>query len=161
MWTREHGWDIEHPDHEPCALGPPEAFSGEPAEPGAAAALRPWYGPDDTGENSPTIHDVLGRRTRGYKTRPTAAEVVRAVNAGEPDEAGAWAIRTWLIESSYEEKWWARLERAYSWRTLVEAMHRAPVNFYRQYRWINTQAVHPEKVDRESFPKCWRAARWR
>ncbi len=125
----------------PCALAPPEAFSDElaPLDPGYW--FWPRIDPDRTGPRSATIEARLGLGCAGWIRQPTPAEFHEAVHAENPSPRQQTIVYAWALESTETELVHAWAERAYSWRTLVTALHNADFDVYPRIRIINHYAL--------------------
>ena len=121
----------------PCVLGPHAAFSPElaPLNPGY------WFWPridaERTRSRSATVAFRLGLSCAGWIEQPSAEEFHAAVHAEEPTERQQVIVYTWGLEATGIELIRAWAERAYSWRTLVSALHKAGFDVYPQIRLIN------------------------
>ncbi len=139
------------PNLQPCELAPPEAFSDQLAP----IRLSQRLGLDNvrqTGPNSVTLARVLASRTAGEPNPPTAAEVYDAIAASKRDERQRYAVETWIISATPVEMLDAWIERAYTWRALVKAMHECAWPWYEVYRAINFYADRSELVPNNALP---------
>jgi hypothetical protein len=139
------------PNLEPCELAPPEAFSDELAPIKLSRRLRLDI-ELETGPNSRTLARVILSRTAGEPDPPTPAEVYKAMAATERNERQRYAVETWITSATPVEMIDAWIERAYSWRMLVRAMHECPWPWYHVYRTINFCANRPELVPDDALP---------
>ena len=60
----------------------------------------------------------------GWREVPTAADFHNAIHRPAGTDRETAILLTWFHEAEMEEQVDARLERAYSWRQLVQALHR-------------------------------------
>ena len=139
------------PNLEPCELGPPEAFSDElaPIKLSRKLGLNTHR---ETGPNSVTLARVIASRTAGEPDPPTPAEVYDAMAAVKRNERQRYAVETWIINATPTDMLDAWIERAYSWRMLVRAMHECAWPWYHLYRTINFYADRPELVPDDALP---------
>ena len=80
--------------------------------------------PGTTGPNSRTVRIRLAKSCGGWSEPPTAAELHDAVLAETPDGRQQAILMTWASEAEWFELLQARLENAYTFRTLAAALHR-------------------------------------
>ena len=136
---RAHAARLRRRDRDalPERLGPPEVFSAERA--GADERRRRGLEvPEaETGRNSRTVAGRLRMSCAGWRRVPTAAEFHDAIH----DPAGTGRERAillvWCHEAHVAEQVQARLEGAYAWRDLAEALHRAGLTGGEAARRIN------------------------
>ena len=79
---------------------------------------------DRDGENSPTVAGRLRMSCAGWTKVPSAQEFYQAVHDPTGSERETAILLTWYHEADTLEHAKARLEGAYSWRELVQALHR-------------------------------------
>ena len=121
-------------------LKPAEAFSDEYAPSAELARLRPDADPDRTGPDSQTIRGVICGGCCGWKTPPTSEELYEAMRSPNPSERQR-AVATVLIhEADFEDLMNAHIERAFTWRQLVRAMHLRDYVPPRRARQVNAFA---------------------
>jgi len=124
-------------DAVPDVLGPPEAFSAHHGN----VTERARYGhvvPDDqTKGRSRCVTTRLRKSCAGWADPPTAEEFYNAVHAPENTDREAALLLTWYHEADIVEQLHARLEEAYSWRDLVQALHRVGLTRGEGARQIN------------------------
>ena len=138
QWERLKRYGMEL---RPCVLGPPEAFSDElaPLEPGYW--FWPRIDPERTGRHSATVESRLSLSCAGWIEHPTPPEFHEAVHAADATARQQTIVYTWALESTAIELVHAWAERAYSWRTLVTALHKADFDVYPRIRIINRYAL--------------------
>ena len=66
----------------------------------------------------------IARSTAGWEARPTTEEFYEAIRETRPSDRQAAIVAMWALEAGPREMLTAWTQRAYSWRTLVEALHR-------------------------------------
>ena len=81
-------------------------------------------GREPAGNQSPTVESRLRASCAGWKTIPTAEEFYQAVHDPKGNDRETAILLTWYHEAETREHVKARLEGAYSWRQLVQALHR-------------------------------------
>lgn len=128
----------ERSDCPPAALLPPDAFSDQPA--GAAAFRRLCEPATPCGRNAWAIHRRIMSSCAGWAQRPTADEFYEAVRARTPSDRQKTIIRMWGAEATVAEIIEAWVQRAYTWRELVAALHRAQFTYGPRIRIINRWA---------------------
>ena len=101
------------------ALRPAADFSDREAPPGLAAEPA-----RNTGENARAVRARIATSACGWPRPPTAAEFHDALRADRPTNRQFAIIALWAQEAGPREMLLAWVQRAYSWRTLVEALHR-------------------------------------
>ena len=115
----------EDPDAEPIMLAPAEAFGDRRG----SAELRARCGirtePGATGPESSAVAARIAGSCAGWVEPPTAAEFFEAVRAEAPTTRQADIISMWLLEATNDEVLLAWAEEAYSFRELVNAIHKA------------------------------------
>lgn len=80
----------------------------------------------------------------GWPQPPTAAEFYEAVRADAPNERQRIIVRAWALEATEIEMIRAWAEHAYTWRTLVRALHKSGFDQPQVIRTINDYAQVPE-----------------
>ena len=108
-------------------LKAPEAFDNEAS--------------GQVGKNSPTVEGRLRMSCAGWKSIPTPEEFYRAVHEPTGNDRETAILLTWYHEAETLEQVKARLEGAYSWRELVQALHRVGLTRGEGARQINRFAV--------------------
>ena len=109
------------PPNEP-ALRSPRDFSDQLA----ASSLCPSA--EDAGRKAKAVRVRIARSTAGWPVRPTADEFYEAIHAPYPSHRQAAIVAMWAQEAEPREMFSAWVQRAYSWRTLVAALHRHGLN---------------------------------
>ena len=107
-------------------LLPPENFSDELAAPeDYFDETSDWTTPDKprTGEESRALQDVVGGSCRGWAKPPTAKELYEAFQAETPDTRQRALLRTWFTEATVGQLTQGQVQRAYTDRQLVRAIH--------------------------------------
>lgn len=124
-------------DAVPDLLGPPEVFSTRQG----SATERAEYGhivPNaQTGPRSRCVTRRLRKSCCGWGKPPTAEEFYNAVHTPKRTAREASILLTWYHETDIIEQLDARLEEAYSWRDLVQALHRVGLIHGQGARQIN------------------------
>lgn len=105
------------PLHEP-PLRPPRDFPDQLASPGLCPAA------NDAGRNARAVRVRIARSTAGWEARPTTEEFYEAIRETRPSDRQGAIVAMWALEAGPREMLAAWTQRAYSWRTLVEALHR-------------------------------------
>ena len=128
----------------PCELGPPEAFSDEPA-PADYLDRWPTHVPNRFGPTSEAVTRRILSSCAGWPERPNAAEFYEAVRAEKPSDHQKALISMWAVEAETLDLFDAWGEHVYTWRLLVAAFHRAgPLRTYKRFRQLNRMAMVPE-----------------
>ena len=140
------------PNERPCTLAPPEAFGKEFAPEGLYARLYPDMDPARTGPESNTVNLVFESNCAGAVWRPDARLLYDGLAADTPTERQLNAIETWLLEATIEQTDRAWIERAYTWRGLVRAMHNTDLPIYEKWRVVNCFAENQSLVPDDSLP---------
>ena len=143
------------PDRQPCTLAPPDAFSDEFAPDSLYARLYPDMDPARTGPESKTVNLVFTSNCSGAVERPDARTLYNGLATETPSESELDAIETWLLEATMEQTKLAWIERAYTWRSLVRAMHNADMRIYEKWRTVNCLASDQSMVREDSLPILW------
>lgn len=117
MTKRTIGWIIEELKH-------PETFDNEHGDADEKRRGRVTRANDRDGENSPTVASRLRMSCAGWTKVPSAQEFYQAVHNPTGSERETAILLTWYHEADTLEHAMARLEGAYSWRELVQALHR-------------------------------------
>ena len=147
----EHPPEREH--KRPCLLGPPEAFSHEPA-PAWYFDLWPEHEPDCMGPTSMAVTRRLASSCCGWSQRPTAPEFHDAIHAERPTFRQRCLISTWAEEASRLDVLDAWGERVYTIRELVTAYHKVEGLYtWSSFRHLNNMALVPE-VDGIALWNC-------
>ena len=107
----------------PAMLLPPDAFSDRPATDDDFRRLCAPGTP--RGRYALAVRRRLASGCAGWKRRPTAEEFYDAVRAEQPTERQASIVRMWGAEATAGELIEAWVQRAYTLRQLVAALHRA------------------------------------
>ena len=107
----------------PAMLLPPNAFSDRPASEDDFRRLCADGTP--SGRHACAVQRRLASGCAGWKQRPTAEEFYDAVRAERPTNRQAGIIRMWGAEATAGELIEAWVQRAYTLRELVAALHRA------------------------------------
>lgn len=141
-----------HPNHRPCRLAPPEAFSDELARKGLRGELLPDRDPDRIETDSETVSRVFASRCAGDAQPPSAAELYRAMRREEPTEREHGVLCSWVMHATIDDLWWAWAERVYSWRMLARAIERSGLPWWEAYRYVNAHAERQEMVPDDAFP---------
>ena len=142
----------ENPNHKPCQLAPPEAFSNRLAPNNLAIELRPWLNPHRVGPNSQTVTGVFASRCCGYPTPPSSRELYDGIRRAKPTSRDLDVLSAWIIESTEQQQWDAWTEQAYSWRMLARAMHLVQYPCWERYRNLNVFTIRPELIPPNSVP---------
>ena len=143
---------INDPNHEPCRLAPPEAFSNELAPEDMREQLHPRRDPSQIEERSETVSRVFASRCAGDVEPPTAAELYHAMRQQNPNQREFDVLDSWIMHATVDDLWWAWSERAYSWRMLARAMQLVQLPWWEAVRYVNAHAQHQEMVPEDSFP---------
>ncbi len=143
---------MTNPNHRPCELAPPEAFSNELAPADLLARLRPHAEPAATRSRSATVSLVFASRCCGERRAATAPELYAAMRRREPNERDLDVLTSWLIHATPEQQWWAWVEQAYSWRMLARAMQLTGLPFWERHRIMNMHAYDQSLVPKSSLP---------
>lgn len=104
-------------------LGPPEVFSphrGSATERTEYCHVVPTT---ETGRRSRSVARRLQASCTGWTDPPSAEEFHDAVHAPQDTSREAAILLTWYHEADVIKQLDARLEEAYSWRELVQALH--------------------------------------
>ncbi len=145
-WIHPHRLSphARYPSAMPCALGPPEAFSNEPARPDYFD-LWPGHDPAWMGPNSVAVRLRICRSCAGWNRKPTPQEFYEAIRAQQPTPRQMALIAMWAVEASQLDIFDAWGEHVYTFRQLVAAFHRAgPLNAFTTFRFLNRMALVPE-----------------
>ena len=78
----------------------------------------------NTGQNARAVRARIATSARGWVRLPTADEFHGALRAERPTDRQFAIVALWAQEAGPQEMLMAWVQRAYSWRTLVEALHR-------------------------------------
>lgn len=133
--------DLSH--RRPCALGPPEAFSDEPA-PDWLLELWADHGPLAMGPASSAVRRRIALSCAGWNRKPTTAEFYAAIHASNPDPRQQALISMWAHEADLNDIVQAYIERVYTIRDLVAAFHRVHGLYtFDTFRWLNGTATTP------------------
>ena len=118
-------------------VGPEPAF---PDTYNAAAVER--YPPEDRGPDSKTVRGVLGRKTCGWRNRPTSREFHEAVRKHTRDKTARERSITeaFFTEATDGEILRAWSEGAFTWRQAARTMRNDPGTSSRRARWVNQRA---------------------
>lgn len=109
-------------------LLPPHLFSDEIA---AAELYQDWTTYSNNpqkpkpGPESPALAGLVASKCAGWPEVPTGRELYEALRAEAPTPRQQALIRTWWVEATFEQIMEAWLQRAYSIRDLVRAVHAA------------------------------------
>ena len=79
---------------------------------------------EDAGRKAKAVRVRIARSTAGWNVRPTAEEFYEAIRETRPSDRQAAIVAMWAQEAGPREMLMAWVQRAYGWRTLVEALHR-------------------------------------
>lgn len=79
---------------------------------------------EDAGRSARAVRTRIARSTAGWAVRPTAGEFHDAIHAARPSARQKAIVGIWAQEAGPREMLMAWTQCAYSWRTLVAAMHR-------------------------------------
>ena len=145
---------ITDPNHRPCQLAAPDAFSNELAD-DRLTGRRNRENPNAIRERSKTVEMVFASRCAGCPDPPTAEELFHALRADEPNARQLVVMASWVNNvnnASTKEQWSAWTEQAYSWQTLVRATHRFSLPLWEHYRILNTYAERQDLVPESSYP---------
>ena len=140
------------PNERPCELAPPRAFSDKLAPENLHQRLYPGDDRRLTGRHSATAERILATNCAGCIEIPSAEDLFDGLRRSEPTPRQLLAVETWLLEASSEDEWRAWVERVYSWRLLVEAMHRHKLPLYGKRRHIHLFATNQDLVPKHAFP---------
>ena len=99
--------------------------------------------PGERGTASRTVTRRFAMSCSGWKRRPTAAELYDAIRAHRPTERQKAILETWATEATDDELLAAWTEAAYTFRELVEALHRAGIERCRAAGALNRWATYP------------------
>ena len=123
----------------PAVLSPPDAFSDRPA---SEDDFRRLCAPGTPrGRHALAVQLRLASGCAGWKRRPTSEEFYDAVRAEQPTERQASIIRMWGAEATTGEIIEAWVQRAYTFRELVAALHRANFVYAPRIHNINRWAA--------------------
>ena len=123
----------------PAMLLPPDAFSDRPA---SEDDFRRLCSPGTPrGRHARVAQRRLASGCAGWKRRPTAEEFYDTVRAEQPTERQASIVRMWGAEATTAELIEAWVQRAYTLRQLVAALHRAKFACTPRIHKINRWAV--------------------
>ena len=100
-------------------LRPAADFSDREAPPGLAAEPA-----RNTGQNARAVRARIATSARGWVQPPTAGEFHGALRAERPTDRQFAIVALWAQEAGPREMLMAWVQRAYSWRTMVDALHR-------------------------------------
>ena len=78
----------------------------------------------DAGRKAKAVRVRIARSTAGWNVRPTAEEFYEAIREPRPSDRQAAIVAMWAQEAGPREMLLAWTQRAYSWRILVDALHR-------------------------------------
>ena len=101
------------------ALRPAADFSDRVAPQGLAAESA-----RNTGQNARAVRARFATSARGWVRLPTAGEFHDALRAERSTDRQFAIVALWAQEAGPREMLMAWVQRAYSWRILVEALHR-------------------------------------
>ena len=122
----------------PASLLPPDAFSDRPA---SEDSFRRLCAPGTPrGRHAPAVRLRLASSCAGWKRRPTAEEFYDAVRAEQPTERQASIIRMWGTEATTGDIIEAWVQRAYTLRQIVAALHRANFTYAPRIHKLNRWA---------------------
>ena len=99
-------------------LRPAREFSGELASPDLFPCA------EDSGRNAKAVRMRIARSAAGWVVRPTSEEFYDAIRETHPSNRQLSIIRMWAQEAGPREMLTAWVQRAYSWHTLVDTLHR-------------------------------------
>ena len=123
----------------PAVLLPPDAFSDRPA---SEDDFRRLCAPGTPrGRHALAVQCRLASGCAGWKQRPTSEEFYDAVRAERPTERQAGIICMWGTEATLAELIEAWVQRAYTLRQLVAALHRADFSCAPRIHTINRWAA--------------------
>ena len=129
---------LENDQWSPERLLPAEAFSDRLA---GETAFRGLCAPETArGRDAWAVHRRIMSSCAGWRQRPTAAEFYAAIRANEPTDRQQAIIRMWGAEATLEDLVEAWAQRAYTFRQLVRALHRAGFTRGPRIRTINRWA---------------------
>ena len=131
----------------PCRLLPPAAFSAELAPLNPGHWFWPRVDPKRTAEKSAAVGFRLGLSCAGWVEQPTTEEFYAAVHTQEPTARQKTIVYGWVLEATDIDLIRAWAERAYSWRTLVRALHKAGFDVYPRIKVLNELAETPPDID--------------
>ena len=100
------------------SLQPAEDFPDELAALGLCPVV------EDSERNAKAVRVRIARSTAGWPLRPTAGEFHEAIRETRPTDRQAAIVAMWAQEAEPREMLMAWVQRAYSWRILVAALHR-------------------------------------
>ena len=107
-------------------LLPPECFEDELAGPDEYFdETSDWPKPEKprTGSESRALDAVVQSRCRGWAEPPTTRELYEAFGTQEPTKRELALLDTWFREATVGQLTQARVQRAYTDRQLVRALH--------------------------------------
>ena len=138
------------PNHMPCAIARPEAFSDALAADGLAERVQGRK--PAIGRASATVTAVFASRCCGYRQPPTAAELYDAMRRDDPTPHDRMVLTAWILEANERDWLLAWTEQAYSWRMLARAIATTGVPCWSRIRNLNMFAQVPELVPPDALP---------
>ena len=130
MTRRSTGWMLEE-------LKAPEAFDDDHHYTEDKPRGRMTKTTDRDGKKSPTVASRLRMSCAGWKTVPSPQEFYQAVHNPTGSGRETAILLTWYHEADTLEHAKAKLEGAYSWRELVQALHRVGLTHGEGARQLN------------------------
>ena len=133
-------------------LLPAERFSDNAPDRRAAETIRAATAPEETGENSTAVWMHIVNCCAGWKVQPTAKDFYDAVRAETPTARQKVLLQTWAAEATPLLMMRARAEGAYTWRSLVGALHRAGLTRGPATLFLNTRALPRPGCEVPEYP---------
>ena len=80
--------------------------------------------PEEAGRRCRMVNACINSKTCGWVNPPTSSEFYDALRATAPSSRQTAIVRMWASETEPVQMFVAWLQRCYSWKVLVESLHR-------------------------------------
>ena len=128
-------------DAYPSTMGPPDVFTDDQATAHERVRCGHPVPEDETGPNSRTVANRLRMSCTEWQQVPGPQEFHQAVHHPRGTSREAAMLLVWYHEADMSEQVYAQLENAYTWRSLVTALHRTGLVHGEGARRINRFAT--------------------
>ena len=125
----------------PVTLAPPDAFDDREADDAFRKRFHPGHDPAQLGPRSRAVRGRLRASCAGWREKPGPEEFYAAIRSAAPSRRQRRLLACWLQEATREDFLYAWAEGVYTWRQLVEAIHRAGEQTRPRCADINTLAA--------------------
>ena len=113
----------------PDTLGPPGVFSDKPTDEAERRHCGHIVSANELGPRSRTVTSRLRMSCTAWETVPAAAELYNAIHHPQGTKDEQVLLLVWFHEAEMAEQLDAKLENAYTWRSLATALHRVRLTY--------------------------------